>query len=148
MRKKLAEQWAELMATRQGLVIISGLPEGGITTLTDVSLIETDRLLRDFVSIEEEKHREREMENIDVTTYSAAKGESPATILPALIRKYPNVYVVRDFANPESAKLLLNEINDDRLVITNIQAKDAPESLLRMLQKQVPQRNLPRRCRP
>ena len=70
----------------------------------------------------------------------AAKGESPATILPALIRKYPNVYVVRDFANPESAKLLLNEINDDRLVLTTIQAKDAPETLLRMLQKRVPQR--------
>jgi type II secretory ATPase GspE/PulE/Tfp pilus assembly ATPase PilB-like protein len=140
MRKKLAEQWAEQMGLDKGLVIISGLPEGGITTLTDVSLIETDRLLRDFVAIEEEKHRERELENIEVTTYSAAKGESPATVLPALIRKYPNVYVVRDFVNPESAKLLLNEINDDRLVITNIQAKDAPETLLRMLQKQVPQR--------
>ena len=102
--------------------------------------METDRLLRDFVAIEEEKHRERELENIDVTTYSAAKGETPATILPTLIRKYPNVYVVRDFVDTESAKLLLNEINDDRLVITNVQAKDAPEALLRMLQKQVPQR--------
>jgi type II secretory ATPase GspE/PulE/Tfp pilus assembly ATPase PilB-like protein len=140
MRKKLAEQWAEQMGRDKGLVIISGLPEGGITTLTDVSLMETDRLLRDFVAIEEEKHREREIENIEVTTYSAAKGESPVTILPALIRKYPNVYVARDFVNPESAKMLLNEISDDRLVITNIQAKDAPETLLRMLQKQVPQR--------
>jgi type II secretory ATPase GspE/PulE/Tfp pilus assembly ATPase PilB-like protein len=140
MRKKLAEQWAELLAIDKGLLIISGLPEGGITTLTDVSLMETDRLLRDFVSIEEETHRERELENVEVTTYSAAKGESPVTILPALIRKYPNVYVVRDFVNPESAKMLLNEINDDRLVITTIQAKDAPETLLRMLQKQVPQR--------
>ncbi|HEY4234236.1 MAG TPA: ATPase, T2SS/T4P/T4SS family [Lacipirellulaceae bacterium] len=140
MRKKLAEQWAELMGLDKGLLIISGLPEGGITTLTDVSLIETDRLLRDFVSIEEEAHREREIENIDVTTYSAARGESPATILPALVRKYPNVYVCRDFVNPESAKILLNEISDDRLVVTTIQAKDASESLLRMLQKQVPQR--------
>jgi type II secretory ATPase GspE/PulE/Tfp pilus assembly ATPase PilB-like protein len=140
MRKKLAEQWAEVMGMDKGLVIISGLPEGGVTTLTDVSLIETDRLLRDFVSIEEETHREREIENIEVTTYSAAKGESPVVILPALIRKYPNVYVVRDFVNPETAKMLLNEINDDRLVLTTIQAKDAPETLLRMLQKQVPQR--------
>jgi type II secretory ATPase GspE/PulE/Tfp pilus assembly ATPase PilB-like protein len=140
MRKKLAEQWAELMGRDKGLLIIAGMPEGGITTLTDVSIMETDRLLRDFVSIEEEKHREREIENIEVTTYSAAKGETPATILPALIRKYPNVYVCREFVDAESAKLMINEVNDDRLVVTNIQAKEAPEALLRMLQKQVPPR--------
>ena len=54
------------------------MPEGGVTTLTDVSLMETDRLLRDFVAIEEVHHREREMENIDVTTYDASKGETAA----------------------------------------------------------------------
>jgi len=140
MRKKLAEQWAEQMARDKGLLVIAGLPEGGITTTMDVSLMETDRLLRDFVSIEEEKHRERELENIDVTTYSAEKGESPTTILPALIRKYPNVYVCRDFVEAQAAKLLLDEISEDRLVITTVQAKDATEAMLRMLQKQVPQR--------
>lgn len=140
MRKKIAEQWAEYMGRDRGLLVIAGLPEGGITTLTDVSLMETDRLLRDFVSIEEEKRREREIENIDVTIFSQAKGETPATILPALIRKYPNVYVCREFVDPEAAKLLIREVNDERLVVTNIQAKDAPEALLRMLQKNVPQR--------
>jgi type II secretory ATPase GspE/PulE/Tfp pilus assembly ATPase PilB-like protein len=140
MRKKLAEQWAEQLVRDKGLLIISGLPEGGITTTTDVSIMETDRLLRDFVAIEEEKHRERELENIDVTTYSAEKGETPTTILPALIRKYPNVYVCRDFVVAEAAKMLINEIDEDRLVITTIQAKDATETLLRMLQKGVPQR--------
>jgi type II secretory ATPase GspE/PulE/Tfp pilus assembly ATPase PilB-like protein len=141
MRKKVAEQWADLMARDRGLVIIAGLPEGGITTLTDVSIMETDRLLRDFVSIEDEKNRERELENLDVTTFSSERGETPATILPALIRKYPNAYVCRDFVDAQSAKMLLNEINDDRMVITTIQAKEAPEALLRMIvQKQVPQR--------
>ena len=95
-----------------------------------------------MLSIEEEQHREREIENIEVTTYNAAKGETPATILPALIRKYPNVYVLRDFSDPEAAKLLLNEVrDDDRLVITNVHAKEAPEALLRMLQQKVPQRD-------
>jgi type II secretory ATPase GspE/PulE/Tfp pilus assembly ATPase PilB-like protein len=140
MRKKLAEQWSELMGRDMGLVVIAGMPEGGVTTFTDVSLLETDRLLRDFVAVEEEHHREREIENIDVTTYNAANGESPVTILPKLIRKYPNVYVVRDFVDPESAKLLLNEIQENRLVITNVHAKEAAEALLRMLQKKVPHR--------
>jgi type II secretory ATPase GspE/PulE/Tfp pilus assembly ATPase PilB-like protein len=140
LRKKLADQWAELMGRSRGLLVIAGMPEGGITTLTDVSLMETDRLLRDFFSIEEEKHREREIENIEAVTYSAAKGETPVTILPALIRKYPDVYVLRDFSDPEAAKTLITEVNDDRLVVTTIAAKDAPEALLRMLKLKVPHR--------
>ncbi len=140
LRERLAEQWGELMARDQGLLVISGLPEGGLTTLTCVSLMETDRLLRDFASVEDERHREREIENIDVVTYDSAKGETPATVLPKLIRKYPNVYVVRDMTNPEAAKLLLDEVSDNHLVLTNIRAKEAPEALLRMLQKKVPHR--------
>ncbi len=141
MRSKLAEQWSALMASDKGMLVISGVPEGGVTTLTDVSLMETDRLLRDFAAIEEEQHREREIENIDVTIYSAAKGETPTTILPSLIRKYPNVYVLREMNDPEAAKLLLAEVRDeDRLLITNVHAKEAAEALLRMLQMKVPQR--------
>jgi type II secretory ATPase GspE/PulE/Tfp pilus assembly ATPase PilB-like protein len=142
MRAKLGEQWSALMARDKGMLIIAGLPEGGVTTLTDVSLMETDRLLRDFAAIEEEQHREREIENIEVTTYNAAKGEKPATILPQLIRKYPNVYVLREFTDPDAAKLLLDEVRDEeRLVVTNVHAKDAPEALLRLLQQKVPQRD-------
>jgi type II secretory ATPase GspE/PulE/Tfp pilus assembly ATPase PilB-like protein len=142
MRAKLAEQWAALMARDKGMLIIAGMPEGGVTTLTDISLMETDRLLRDFVAIEDEHHREREIENIEVTTYNKVAGELPSAILPRLIRKYPDVYVLRDFSDPEAAKLLFNEIRDEnRLLITNIHAKEAPEALLRMLQLKVPQRD-------
>jgi type II secretory ATPase GspE/PulE/Tfp pilus assembly ATPase PilB-like protein len=141
MRTKLAEQWSSLMASDKGLLVIAGLPGGGITTLTDVSLMETDRLLRDFAAIEEEQHREREIVNIEVTTYNAAKGETPATVIPSLIRKYPNVYVLREFTDVEAAKLLLAEVRDeDRLLITSVHAKEASEALLRLLQQKVPQR--------
>ncbi len=138
MRPKLAEQWSTIMASDKGLVILSAMPEGGLTTLTDISLGETDRLLRDFFSIEPLSHREREIENIEVTTYDDKAGETPATILPKLIRKYPNVYVLRDFSDPEAAKLLLREIDEDRLVVTSVHAKEAAEVLLRMLQMNVP----------
>ena len=64
----------------------------------------------------------------------------------SIARKYPNVLVVRDFVDVETAKMLFEickpakEILDDRLVITNVRAKEAPEALLRMLQQKVPQR--------
>ena len=58
-----------------------------------------------------------------------------------MIRKYPNVYVARDLSNLEATELLFQEIRDDHLVVTNVHSKDAPEALLRMLQKKVPQRD-------
>ncbi len=138
MREGLQQQWEELMAGDQGLLILSSLPGGGMTTLTNTSLRETDRLMRDFSSIEEVNHLEEEIQNVKVTTYDVAAGESPVTILPGLIRTYPNVYICRDLVNVETAELLLNEVRDERLVITNVRARESSEALLRLLQMKVP----------
>ncbi len=138
MREGLQQQWTEMMASDQGLVILATLPGGGLTTITDVSLNETDRLMRDFVAIEEVNHREKEIQNVGATTYDASAGETPATVLPTLIRTYPNVYVLRDFSDIEAVKLLFNEIRDEHLVITSVRAREANEALLRLLQMKVP----------
>ena len=106
--------------------------------LLSVSLEETDRLMRDFVAIEEVNHREADIQNIAVHTYDASAGESPAALMPKLIRKYPNVYICRNLVNSESAKLLINEVKDERLVVTSAPAKEAAEALLRIMQLKVP----------
>ena len=138
MRDGLQEKWTEMMALDKGLIVLSTMPGGGLTTITDVSLEETDRLMRDFASIEEVNHREREIQNIGVTTFDSTAGESPATILPKLIRNYPDVYVCRDLVNVETAKILFDEVKDEDLVITTMRAREGAEALLRILQMKVP----------
>ena len=138
MRDGLQEKWGELMALDKGLLVLSTMPGGGLTTITDVSLEETDCLMRDFASIEDVNHREREIQNVSVTTYDSAAGETPATILPRLVRNYPDVYICRDFVNVETAKILFDEIKDDDLVVTTVRAREASEALLRILQMKVP----------
>lgn len=144
MREGLQQQWAELMAADKGLVIFSALPGGGLTTMMNISIEETDRLMRDFAAIEEVNNREHDIQNVNVTTYDAAKGETPATILPNLIRTYPNVYILRDMTDVEAAKLLFREVEEDRLVITSIRAKEASEALLRFLQLKMPAKEFAR----
>jgi type II secretory ATPase GspE/PulE/Tfp pilus assembly ATPase PilB-like protein len=116
------------------------MPGGGLTTMMNASLEETDRLMRDFFAIEDVHKREHEIQNIAVHTYDSSKGQTPATIIPALVRLYPNVYVCRDLVDADSAALLMNEVNDDRLVITSVPAREAAEALLRLLQMKLPQR--------
>ena len=140
IREALKDQWSEIMSRDRGLVIFSAMPAGGLTTLTNASLEETDRLMRDFFAIEEVNHREHEIQNVAVHTYDASKGETPATIIPKLVRLYPNVYVSRDLVDVDSATMLMNEIADDRLVITSIPAREAAEALLRVLQMKLPQK--------
>jgi type II secretory ATPase GspE/PulE/Tfp pilus assembly ATPase PilB-like protein len=140
MREGLQKQWAGIMAQDKGLVIFCALPGGGLTTLTNVSIDETDRLMRDFVAIEDVNNREHDIQNVSVTTYDSSKGETPATYLPVLIRNYPNVYILRDMTDVEAAKLLFKEVTDDHLVITSIRAKEAAEALLRFLQLKMPQK--------
>jgi len=142
MREGLQERWSELMASEQGFLVLSSLPGDGMTTITNISIGETDRLMRDFVAIEEVNHGEEEIQNLKITTFDSAAEESPATILPKLIRTYPNVYVCRDLVNVESAKLLLGEVRDEHLVITNIRARESGEALLRLLQMKIPAKEL------
>jgi type II secretory ATPase GspE/PulE/Tfp pilus assembly ATPase PilB-like protein len=140
LREKVRDRWRELIGADQGLLVLSTLPGDGLTTLIDTSVDDTDRLMRDWIALEPANKREREIENVEVEEYNGQAGESLAAILPKVIRKYPNVYVVRDIDSPQAAEQLFREVQDDHLLITSVHAKDAPEALLRMLQKKIPQK--------
>ena len=138
MREKMVEQYKDLMLQDHGILILSSMPSGGLSTTMNVSLRSTDRLLRDFVSIEDVKDRLEEVENVDPTTYNSAKGESPAGLLPSLIRKQPDVLVVPELPDAETVKILCEAAIEDHLVFTTIRAKEAVEALLRVLLLKVP----------
>ncbi|HJW83244.1 MAG TPA: ATPase, T2SS/T4P/T4SS family, partial [Anaerolineae bacterium] len=137
MRTKTREQ-LEVLLGQNGLLIFSSMPGGGLTTMIDVVLSNTDRFMRSFVAVADENKPEREIENVHVTTYSSAAGETPATVLPKLIRTYPDVIVVRDVADLETLSILCEQAGENRLVLTSARAKEAAEALLRMMLLKIP----------
>lgn len=140
MRDKVREQLAELIGPgHHGLVAFASLPGDGLTATWQASLRGTDRLMRDFVSLEEIHKREPDVENVDVQKYDATKGESPEKLMPNLIRKQPEVICIPEIASGETLKLLCDWIkNEDRLGIVSLRAKDASETLLRLLALKAP----------
>jgi type II secretory ATPase GspE/PulE/Tfp pilus assembly ATPase PilB-like protein len=138
MRDKLVDQVKELIGRQQGFVVFSALSGGGFSTLFNVALRESDRYMRDFAAIEDAMRPEREVENVHVHTYNSSAGETPMKILPEIIRTYPNVYAIRDLVNAETVRTLIEQIPDERLVLAGIRAKEAVESLLRVLMLKVP----------
>jgi type II secretory ATPase GspE/PulE/Tfp pilus assembly ATPase PilB-like protein len=137
MRAKMQEQLHELL-DQNGLFVFTSLPANGLTTTMDVLLSNIDRFLRSFVAVSDVAKADRDIENVPLTTFNGAAGETPVTVLPKLVRTYPDVIVVRDIADQETLAFLCDQVGEKRLVMVSLRAKEAVESLLRLLMLKVP----------
>ena len=138
MRPKMQEQLREMLALPKGFLLFSALPANGLRSSTAVLLHGTDRFTREFAALEEETNRYEPVENVAVTTYSAAGGQNPADVLQKMFRTEPNVVIVRDLANAKVVSMMCREIVEDRLMIATIRAKDCADAMLRVLALDVP----------
>jgi len=138
MREAMQTQLKELMGAKQGFLLFSSPPACGLTTTLHIALSSTDRLMREVVSIEDEAKREEEVDNITPSTYNAAAGESPADLLPKVLRNEPEFIIVPQLHNAETVKILSGEAINGRLVLATIPAKEAVESLVRVLLLKAP----------
>ena len=146
MRESLQQQVVEALKSKTGMILFSAMPGGGFSTTWDIAMRSSDRLMRDFVGLEDATNVETHVENVDITTFDSAAGEQPETVLRSMILKQPDVYVVPDLSNGETVKVLCEQIRDeDKLVIAGIHAKDSVEALLRVLLLKPPVEDLPRR---
>lgn len=138
MRPKMIEQYKDVMLSDKGIILLSSMPGGGLSTTLNVSLRSTDRLLRDFVSVEDTRDKMEEIENVDPTFYDAQAGETPDLVLAKLLRKEPDVLVVPRLPNAETVSMLSAASEKERLIFGTMRAKEAVEALLRVLLLKVP----------
>jgi len=133
MRTKLQEQLLEVLNLPQGLALFSAPPGAGLRSTMDAVLHACDRFTREFAALEEESNRYQDVENIPITTYNTAGGQTAAEVLPKFFRMEPNVTVIRDLVDGPMVEMLCEQIPDGRLIISTIRAKDCAEALLRVL---------------
>ena len=134
MRPKMEEELRAVLATHEGIVLFSAPPAHGFSTSFNAALNSSDRYIRNWAEVAEITRQDHPVENVPVTTYDASKGETPMTVLPKLLRTYPDVVVVRDMVNKETVELLIEQAADEkRLVLCGIRAKDCIEALVRVL---------------
>jgi len=134
MREKMVEQLKNVLESKAGMVVVSAPPGGGLSTLLAATVGSTDRFMRSFICVEPANAREMAVENVPITTYDPAAGQTPMAVLPKLIREHPDAWVVADMVDAEAANVMCNEVSgNQRLVITTVRAKEAAEALLRPL---------------
>ncbi len=137
MRDGLREKVKELIGPgASGMVVFASLPQDGLSALWTASLRSTDRLMRDFMSIQDQANLERDIENVEVQKYNLQAQETPDKILPKLLLRQPEVVCIPNIPNGETVTMMSQySLNEDRphLALISTRGKDAAETLLRVL---------------
>lgn len=134
MSSSMAGRVRELIALEKGLFVVSTPPGTGCSTTFDMVLTSADRLLRDFVSIEDSSApAPHEVQNVKPVRYSSKAGESPVAALKAAMLEYPRAVVTRGLLDKDLAVRLVELANDQQLVIVDLQAVDALDAIQKLL---------------
>jgi type II secretory ATPase GspE/PulE/Tfp pilus assembly ATPase PilB-like protein len=137
-REGMLEQIKTLFTVHDGFILVSAPPGHGLSTTFSTLLRSADRFVRNFAEVQDASNPERPVENVPITKYDSAKEESPLTVMPKLLRTYPDVLCLRNLVNAEVMDLLLDQVPQERLVVGAIPAKDCCEAILRVLALKVP----------
>jgi len=136
MPLKMAERMRQRIGQKNELILFSALPGGGLSTTIDTVLQSTDRIRRDCTILESASKYEREIDATEIHKYSAKI--TPPQILTQVLRSWPDLLVVRDLKDVETARILCRQSREECLVISTLGAKSAVEVLLRVLMLKVP----------
>jgi len=142
MPADLASQVRGLMTLEHGIILVSSPPLSGCSTAFDTVLLAADRLVRDFVSIEDSDAPPKEIPNIKPVRYSTSAGDTPVSALKKAMLEYPKAAVARDLTDPDLVKELVTLADDQLMVVVSVRADDAIEAIEKVLKMGVPREQL------
>jgi len=136
--KAISDTISQLLGLEKGLVVLSSPAAAGLTTTFDVVVSSADRLLRDFISIEDAATPPREIQNVKPVRYDARANITPVAALEGAMREYPAGIVTRDLRDKDLALELIKHADDSKLVIISLRASDAIDAVSKLLAVGIP----------
>jgi type II secretory ATPase GspE/PulE/Tfp pilus assembly ATPase PilB-like protein len=135
MRDKIRDELKAALAEKQGLVIMSAMPTGGLRTTWNLALRATDRYMRDFAAIEDKTKPVTHVENVEVHTFDPQSDDQTIeTLFPKVALREPDVFVLPEIDHAQVLNLVCKQVNEEgRLAVIGVRAKDSAEALLRVL---------------
>jgi len=133
MPQPIADRIGELLSLENGLLVLSSPPGSGLSTTFDVVVQSADRLVRDFISIEDAASPPREIQNVKPIQFDARAGRTPTAVLDLALRDYPRAIITRDLRDRDLAIQLAALADQQQLVIVSLKANDAVEAIAKLL---------------
>ena len=124
--------YQELLGLPFGMVCVSGPTGSGKTTTLYASINELDRVALNVTTIEDPV--EYTFENVNQTQVNAAAGITFASGLRAILRQDPDVILVGEVRDRETADIAVQASLTGHLVLSSMHATDATSALFRLLE--------------
>jgi len=123
----------EFLLLESGLIVLAAPRRGGLSTLFDGVINTADRLLRDYVLLEDAATPRPEIPNVKPVRWDSRAGTPPVSALESALREYPNVLAACDLEDADLARRLVAEAGDGKLVIVGLRGNDAAEGIARLV---------------
>ena len=123
--------WRQLLALPYGMVLVSGPTGSGKTTTLYASVIELVNSSSNIMTVEDPiEYRMEELNQIEV---NRAAGIDFAAGLRAIVRLDPDVILVGEIRDAETARTAVDAALTGHLVLASIHSNDAASSIVRLL---------------
>jgi type IV pilus assembly protein PilB len=130
------EKWNNILKFTGGLVLVTGPTGSGKTTTLYASLQQLNTIDRKIMTVEEPV--EYQIPGINQTPVNTEIGLSFANVLRAFLRQSPDVILVGEIRDKETADIALRAALTGHLVFSTLHTNDAPSAITRLIDLGMP----------
>lgn len=131
MTKPMQAQLIDLIERPTGIVLVTGPTGSGKTTTLYAALARIDRASRNVMTIEDPV--EYHLDGISQMQVNVKRGVTFAAGLRALLRQDPDVILVGEIRDQETAQLAVQASLTGHLVLATLHTNDAPSAIPRLI---------------
>ena len=131
MRPKLVEQVRSLVTQPHGMFLSCGPTGSGKSTTLYAALREIDRYQRNIITVEDPI--EYHLDNVTQMEVNTKAGQTFATSLRSILRQDPDVIMIGEIRDQETANIACQAANTGHMVFSTVHSNDAVTALFRLL---------------
>jgi type II secretory ATPase GspE/PulE/Tfp pilus assembly ATPase PilB-like protein len=131
MRPKLVEQVRGLVTQPHGMFLCCGPTGAGKSTTLYAALREIDRYQKNIITVEDPI--EYHLDNITQMEVNTKAGQTFATSLRSILRQDPDVIMIGEIRDQETASIACQAANTGHMVFSTVHSNDAVTALFRLL---------------
>jgi type II secretory ATPase GspE/PulE/Tfp pilus assembly ATPase PilB-like protein len=135
MRKQMQDQLKEVINQPHGLFLSCGPTGAGKSTTLYAALSELDAFQQNIITVEDPI--EYKMANVTQIEVNVKAGNSFANSLRSILRQDPDVVMVGEIRDAETAKIACQAANTGHMVFSTIHANDTISALYRLFDLEV-----------
>lgn len=126
----LLAKWEDLIAKPYGMIVVTGPTGSGKTTTLYTSLARINTPERNIVSVEDPV--EYQIPRVNQVQVNLKAGLTFANALRSILRQDPNVVLIGEIRDRETAEIAVQASMTGHLVMTTLHTNDAPGAVTRL----------------